>query len=186
MNTRIIMMKCGYAEETCVSTLIFCDVSGKGFSTPKGAVTELALDMYAKYKKELYPENKLTKKCCKKAKKSLAGNYCSICGKYLVEESFNEVEFMGMIDNLHNTDYDSYGLAEYANGRYFKWSPFDFSFDDPCDIFANSGKDVLQIEHSAEGVLLLALSEANSTTVTCADVSSAARLEWERIKSLSK
>jgi hypothetical protein len=137
-------------------------------------------------KKELYPENKLTKKCCKKAKKSLAGNYCSICGKYLVEESFNEVEFMGMIDNLHNTDYDSYGLAEYANGRYFKWSPFDFSFDDPCDIFANSGKDVLQIEHSAEGVLLLALSEANSTTVTCADVSSAARLEWERIKSLSK
>lgn len=171
-----IMMTCGYVESGFVSELTFASYN-EGFATAKEAVTELALDMYAKYTEE-HVGDVQTKKCCKAAKQKEAGfNFCPKCGSSLFDaDSFDEDVFMEMIVSLHNATNDTYGEMEYANERDFAFRPYG------ANIFKNGGKDVVCIPECAEEVLLLALSEAMPDVVEKPSVSISAESAWDMIK----
>lgn len=160
---RFIAMHCGYVESCKTSLLVFnCGYSGHhGFKTMKDAITELALDMYAKYYREVLSiyEHRYTsglEKCCRDALIAKHdANFCSVCGKAIKDKSFDSEGFANFIRDLHDTDCDSYGETDAANNRALVWYPFW------TDAFIGaSKKSIIYIAEEAEIVLLAALYDA--------------------------
>lgn len=161
---KFIMMSCGYVESNRTSWLIYqCNFFGdEGFDTAKEAVTELALDLYAKFHDEYLSvyQNRYSdsvKECCRKA---LIANhqakFCSECGCQLLDEKFNPDEFMEYVTGLHDTTCDSYGDAEGTSTRsplaWYPWWSHEF--------LGAKKKEIVFIPESAEHVILCALLEA--------------------------
>lgn len=155
---RFIMTSCGYVESSSVSTVIWgleYTRAKESFATKAEALTELALDMYAKFCEEC-PKHSRSKTCCKKAVAAKNGsNYCPKCGNYLADLRFDWEEFVDMIQTLQNGDANSYGESETASGRRIAWAPWDTT-----NLFENKGEDVLIVSENAELVILAALLEA--------------------------
>jgi hypothetical protein len=160
---RFIVMHCGYAESNMTSALIYqCACFGNpGYSSYKKAITDLALDLYAKFYDEhlsIY-ENRYgrdIKDCCRK---SLIANketkFCSECGNQICDKKFDHGDFMSFVHDLHCSTCDSYGEAEYASGRYMTWYPY---WND--DFIGAPKEDVIYIAELAEVILLAALYDA--------------------------
>lgn len=156
-----IMMSCGYVESNQTSWLLYgTHFHGReGFDTMQEAITELALDLYAKYYDEClssYINRYSFSKCCTDSLiKDKEAKFCSKCGKPLIDKEFNADHFIEFIVNLHGSTCDSYGEAEYANGRHFVWWPWSMHE------FIDASKDeIIFIGESAEYVLLAALFDA--------------------------
>lgn len=160
---KFIMINCGYVESNKTAPLIYgCQFMGyEGFSTCREAITELALDLYAKFHYEILDvyENRYAqdlKKCCLDMLiRDKNANFCPLCGSAIKDKDFNEESFMDFIRDLHGTDCDSYGEAEHAKDRHFVWWPWS------THEFLESPRDsIIWIEENAEHVLLCALYDA--------------------------
>jgi hypothetical protein len=88
------------------------------------------------------------KDCCKATSHSNDDAiFCMKCGGRLKSKSFDCEEFMDFITNLHNTDCDSYGESEFANGENLNWNPWtSFTF------MKASRKSIIYIVENAEKV----------------------------------
>jgi hypothetical protein len=127
------MMQCGYVENASVSWLIFSLPWRKeGFATKEEAIRELALDLYSSYIEDKTPYTPR--------------------GEAKEEIVFDNVEFMEFVANRHYQTTDSYGDAEYANGRNLVWWPYwaDRMLSAPRE-------EILLIQEEAEVELLNAL-----------------------------
>lgn len=160
---RFIVMVCGYVESAMTSNLIYqCGFFGNpGYSSRKEAITDLALDLYAKFYDDYLSiyENRYAKEvksCCRTA---LVANkeakFCSDCGKQLKDKLFNSEKFMEYVCGLHSTTCDSYGDAEETSTRSLMWWPYWLD-----DFIGAPKEDVILIAENAEAVLLAALLEA--------------------------
>lgn len=148
----IIAVTCGYVEDAYVARLIFSTPGRRRFATPGEAVTELALDMYAKYRDELVEDK--PKACCVKSFKKKEAKFCSICGCPAVRMAFSSERFMEFIKELHCTTNDSYGQAEWADGRTCVFLPWHHN------LIGIQENEIVDISENAEQVLLCALFEA--------------------------
>jgi hypothetical protein len=160
---KFIIMHCGYVESNMTSALIFqCQFFGHpGYTSRKEAITELALDMYAKFYDEhlsIYQNRYLreVKKCCRD---SLVANrdakFCSNCGDQLKDKEFNYDEFMEFVSNLHSSTCDSYGDAEETSTRNLCWWPYWTN-----NFIGAPREEIIYIAESAEVILLAALLDA--------------------------
>lgn len=162
MNLRFIVMITGYAENASTSCLIYqCGFFGHpGYASYKGAITNLALDLYAKFYNErlsIYEHRySQAKECCTK---SLIANkeskFCAECGRKLADKTFHPEAFMEYIISLNGCTCDSYGDAEYAGDRELTWWPYWIT-----DFVGAPKEEVIVIAENAEAVLLAALLEA--------------------------
>ena len=163
MNLRFIIMNTGYVESSSTSTLIYqCGFFGNpGYASYKEAITDLALDLYAKFYDDVLSvyHNRYAreiKDCCRK---SLIDNndakFCSDCGQELHDKPFDPEEFMEYIVHLQNSTADSYGDAEYANKRHLTWWPYWVG-----DFIGAPKEEVIAIAENAELLLTSALMEA--------------------------
>ena len=153
----------GYAEDATTSSLIYqCSFFGKlGYQTCKEAITDLALDLYAKYYDEYISiyENRYSnnvKGCCRECViKNNEAKYCSDCGREIKDREFVYENFMFYVKELHSTTSDSYGDAEYAAGRELNWWPYW-----TADFIGAPKEEIIFIPENAEVVLLAALLDA--------------------------
>lgn len=161
---RFIMMSCGYAESGQTSWLIYqCQFFGRYnyYSSYKEAITDLALDLYAKFYDDhlsIYQNryNKEVKDCCRKTLVSnKEAKFCFSCGERIVDKIFDDNEFMNYVCELHNTTSDSYGDAEETSTRDLTWWPFWGT-----EFIGTPKEEVICIAENAEIVLLDALVEA--------------------------
>lgn len=154
----VIMMSCGFAESNQTSWLMYGTgyFGHPGFKTRAEAVTELALDLYAKYHDEVldaYERRYSKKECCREALISNKNaNFCPTCGSTIADRVFDPQEFRDFVIDLHGTTCDSYGAAEWFKDRkpvFWPWSVRDFQ---------EAHKDqVIWIPENAEHVILAAL-----------------------------
>jgi hypothetical protein len=160
---KYIVIHCGYAESNTTSALIYqCEFFGNpGYTSYKTAITDLALDLYAKFYDgylSVYENrySKQVKDCCRKvltADKN--AKFCSECGKQIADKQFDHEEFMDYIRGLHSSTCDSYGEAEYVAGRHLTWWPFGSG-----NFIGAPKEEVIYIAEYAEVVLLSALFDA--------------------------
>ena len=148
----IIAVTCGYVEDAYVARLIFSTPDRRRFATPGEAVTELALDMYAKYREDCIEDK--PKECCVKSFKKKEAKFCSACGRSAIRMAFNSERFMEFIQELHCTTNDSYGCAEWADDRTSVFLPWYH------DLIGIQENEIVDISENAEQVLLCALFEA--------------------------
>lgn len=163
---RFIVMNCGYVESATTSSIIYgSDYLRKAtFSSYKAAITELALDLYAKYYEEylsIYQHryDKDVKECCRESlirdsRFNKETKFCAECKEEIKDKPFDAEEFANYIVNLHQTTCDLYGDCEWANGRDLVWWPWAVR-----DLIGAPKEDVIFIAENAEGVLLAALLE---------------------------
>lgn len=182
---RFIVMICGYVESSMTSNLIYqCGFFGNpGYTSRKEAITDLALDLYAKFYDDhlsIY-ENRYgrdVKKCCRE---SLIANkeakFCSDCGSQIKDKAFDYEQFMEYVIGLHNTTCDSYGDAEWAGGRDLTWWPYWIG-----DFIGAPKEDVILIAECAEVVLLAALLDAKPELKNEEDEIPFGSDDWERFK----
>lgn len=146
-----------------VAPLIYqCQFFGNpGYTSMKEAITELALDMYAKYYEDVLSayqrrHSREMGECCRDTLiiKPRA-NFCMGCGHTITDRKFNYDEFTGYISNLHTATTDSYGESEGTTERSFAWYPFWTQ-----DFLGAPKEDIIFIAESADAVLLRALLEA--------------------------
>lgn len=182
---RFIVMTCGYVESAMTSTLIYqCQFFGHpGYTSRKEAVTNLALDLYAKYYDEhlsIYERrySRGVKECCRE---SLIANkeakFCPACGSQIKDKDFHYDNFMEYVTGLHSTTTDSYGDAEYASGRNLTWWPYWNN-----DFIGAPKEDVILIGENAEVVLLVALLEAKPELKNEEDEIPYGEDDWEKLK----
>jgi hypothetical protein len=163
MSLRFIMMHTGYMENASTGCLIYqCGFFGHpGYSTYKEAITELALDMYAKFYDEHLSayENRYGRdvnECCRE---TLIANkeakFCFTCGKQIVDKQFDAEQFMRYICKLVGSTYDSYGDAEDTSTRKLAWWPYWIG-----DFIGAPKEEVIFMAENAEETLLCALLEA--------------------------
>lgn len=160
---RFIAMHCGYVENCSTSLLVYqCGFHGSpGYTSYKQAITDLALDLYAKYYEDVLStyHNRYTFKLNKCCTGTLISNkeakFCTECGTRLLDKSFDYDGFMEYVTNLHYTITDSYGEAETTSTRDLAWWPFWTS-----DFIGAPKEDIIYIAENAEVVLLEALLEA--------------------------
>lgn len=153
----LIMMSCGYVENSMTSWLIFSteDISNVYFETARDAVIQLALDLYAKYEDELSYTRPKSNKCCESnAATNPDALYCLTCGRRLEENTFDEIRFMEFVTDLHVRNCDAYGEAEFANDREFMFWPFRGQ-----SIVGAKKNEVVLIPENAEVVIRDALYE---------------------------
>lgn len=155
-------MTCGYVENAQVSALIYqCQFfDNPGYSTYKEAITDLALDLYAKFYEDFLSayQNRYSSndKCCRDvliADKD--AHYCPKCGKRITDKEFNYEEFQSYIVNLHGSTCESYGDAEDAGDRVLTWWPFWIN-----DFIGAPKEEVIHLQEYAELILLAALLDA--------------------------
>lgn len=160
---KYIIMHCGYVENNMTAALIFqCQFFGHpGYSSRKEALTELALDMYAKFYDDYLSiyENRYgrdVKKCCREALISnKEAKFCSECGSQIKDKGFDCEQFMEFVTNLHCTCCDSYGEAESTSQRDLCWWPY---WND--DFIGAPKEEIIYIAENAEMVLLSAMLDA--------------------------
>jgi hypothetical protein len=160
---RFIAFACGYAESCKTSTMVYGTpyFENKSFTTKADAITQLALELYAKFKLE----NKVfLNKCCLKASKR-KDKFCSKCGKeiYNIRE-FDVYKFLEFVTNLHNSTCDSYGQAEYFDTLEPQFSPWSF-----LDFWETDKSETIYIAENAEYVLLAALLESKNNLIELED-----------------
>lgn len=177
----VVMMSCGYVENAMTSWLIFStrDISNLYFETPKEAVTELALDLYAKFEDER-TYGREPKKCCVETQASnAAAKFCATCGKSLADAKFDETCFMEFVTDLHARDCDAYGEAEYACDRRFMFWPFRAEA-----LLGAKKNEYVLISENAEVVIRDALLEAKPELVdlTVERYVPDYKSDWEKIK----
>ena len=183
---RFVVMHCGYVENSNTSALIYqCMFFGRsGYLSMKEAITDLALDMYAKFYDErlsIYENrySKDVKKCCRE---SLIANqnakFCSECGSQIVDKQFASEEFKDFVTNLHCSTCDSYGEAEGTATREFAWWPYWTS-----DFIGAPKEDIIYIAENAEVILLAALLEAKPELQIDDFAIDYVDSEWEQFKS---
>lgn len=168
-------MHCGYVESCQVSALIFsCEPLGRsGFSSYKEAITELALDMYAKFTEYHKPQDA----CCKETKKLQPNaKFCSSCRRDL-NTNFDWEEFEDYIRNCHSLNTDEWGSSEWAKDRDLVWWPFWTQ-----DFIGTPKEDVLCIPENAEIILSLALAEAKPDLNNPGLYNSYVKSVWEKYK----
>ena len=163
MNLRFIVMITGYVESASTACLIYqCGFFGNpGYDNYKDAITDLALDLYAKYYDDhmsAYERryNRDVKECCRKTLiDNKEAKFCSACGSQIADKKFDAEAFMDYVRDLMNTTCDSYGDAEYAGGRNFTWWPYWIG-----DFIGAPKEDVIVMAENAEVTILAALIEA--------------------------
>ena len=179
MSYKFIVMTCGYVESAATSSLIYsCGFmgNGKGYESCKDAITELALDMYAKYADDYLKEDKIKYPCChNQLVDRPQASFCSDCGSKIRSDNFNSETFQSMISDLHNSTCDSYGEAEFANDRNFCWWPWSNSW------IGRPKEEFIYIPEQAEWVLLEALYDAKPELKEKIDNCIACR-QWEEFK----
>lgn len=146
----IIMMCCGYVESAKTSWLIYTSVDGRDvFNTKVDAVKALALDLYNKYVDENNCVNQ-RKNCCENA----TGLFCSTCGRALSPKNstLDGDGFMNWICSLHETNCDSYGESEFANGQHLTFWPWRSE-----EIVGAKTNEVVFLQENAECILAEAL-----------------------------
>jgi len=156
---RFVAFACGYVESSMTSTLVYGTpfLGGTKFATRGEAITELALDLYAKYTTDRAYINKLRtlKKCCDAAKNA-KHKYCPKCGTSLGNTpDFDANDFLEFVVNLHNTDCNDYGEAESFSDRDATFWPWSFS-----EFLEADKSEVVYVAENAEHVLLAALCDA--------------------------
>jgi len=155
---RFVAFACGYVESSMTSTLVYGTpfLGGTKFATRGEAITELALDLYAKFESDREYVDSLRKKtaCCDDAQKQ-GHTFYSKCGRKVQAEGFDYVGFLEFIDGLHNVDCDGYGEAESFGERDAVFWPWSFS-----EFLEADKSEVVYIAENAEHVLLAALCDA--------------------------
>jgi hypothetical protein len=156
---RFVAFSCGYVESSMTSTLVYGTpfLGNKKFATRGEAITELALDLYAKFVTDRAHVSNLREKpkaCCQEAEEQ-KHNFCSKCGRPILTDEFDAEAFKEFIVELHNTDCDSYGDAEWFEGRDPEFWPWSFS-----ELLEADKSEVVYIAENAEHVLLAALCDA--------------------------
>lgn len=155
---RFVAFSCGYVESSMTSTLVYGTpfLGNKKFTTRGEAITELALDLYAKFMSER-PQS-VIKTCCenyRSLKEEKRYQYCPKCGNELQAEDFDAYGFTEFIFGLHNKDCDSYGDAEVFADRDAEFWPWSFG-----EFLEADKSEVVYIAENAEHVLLAALCDA--------------------------
>ncbi len=156
---RFIAFSCGYVESSMTSTLVYGTpfLGNKSFATRGEAITELALDLYAKFEDEC--PQVAARSCCQRFSTRPDPieeyEYCPKCGRKLRPEGFDVYGFTEFVTELHNKDCDSYGEAEWFNGREPEFWPWSFS-----EFLTADKSEVIYIAENAEHVLLAALLDA--------------------------
>jgi hypothetical protein len=182
---RFIVMTTGYVENASTSLLVYqCGFFGKeGYTSYKEAITDLALDMYAKFHEEVLSvyQNRYrseVKECCRD---SLIDNskakFCSICGCRLLDKEFHPQDFIEYIRELQNSTCDDYGESEYCGDRKMTWWPWWAG-----DLIGAPKEDVIYIAENAEVILLHALLEARPELYTGDLEDYISDTEWEKFK----
>jgi hypothetical protein len=182
---RFIVMHCGYVESSATSALIYqCEFFGNpGYTSYKEAITDLALDLYAKFYDDYLSvyENryrKEVKECCRKALiANKEAKFCSECGGQIVDKKFNCDQFMEYVSNLHASTCDSYGEAEWTTTREMTWWPWWSE-----EFIGAPKEDIIYIGESAESVLLMALLEAKPELQNHEDPRSYDGNDWDSFK----
>lgn len=164
---RFIAFSCGYVESSMTSTLVYGTpfLGNKSFTTRGEAITELALDLFAKFQSER-PRDAV-RQCCKKHASSRDPEefqYCPQCGRLLDDGTFDVHGFTEFIVELHNKDCDSYGEAEWFEGRDPEFWPWSFG-----EFIDADKSEVIYIAELAEHVLLAALLDAKPELKKWAD-----------------
>lgn len=164
---RFVAFSCGYVESSMTSTLVYGTpfLGNQRFATRGEAITELTLDLFAKFESERPRE--AARKCCASYQSQRIQEefeYCPKCGRQLNDGSFDVYGFTEFIVELHNKDCDSYGDAEWFEGRDPAFWPWSF------DEFLKADKsEVVYIAENAEHVLLAALLDAKPELKKWAD-----------------
>lgn len=150
---KFIAMHCGYVE-SCKTSMLVYQTDNK-YSTIQTAITDLARDMFNKYYEDYNLAEHKLKDCCKATSNSNDDAiFCMKCGRRLKYQNFDCIKFMQFITNLHDTDSDSYGESEFANGENLNWNPWtSFTF------MKASKKSIIYIVENAEKVLVSALAD---------------------------
>jgi len=156
---RFVAFSCGYVESSMTSTLVYGTpfLGNRAFATRGEAITELALDLYAKFESDrAYAESfqKEASSCCDDALKA-GHTFCPKCGRKVQAEGFDAIGFAEFIVGLHNTDCDSYGDAEGFGDRDPVFWPWSFS-----ELLEADKSEVVYIAENAEHVILAALCDA--------------------------
>lgn len=185
---RFIVLHTGYVENNSTACLIYrCEFFGNaGYDNYKDAITDLALDIYAKFYDEVLStyQNRYASEvrdCCRK---TLIANkdakYCLHCGDKIVDKKFDYEEFKDYVVNLMNATCDSYGNAEITSTRNLTWWPYQ-SFN----IFGAPKEDIIQLSEYGEIFLLLALLDAKPELTSDQDdeTSEITFEDWEKFKS---
>lgn len=146
-----------------VAPLIYqCQFFGNpGYTSMKEAITELALDMYAKFQGDVlsaYQRRHSSEmgECCRETLMiQPRANFCTSCGCVIADREFRYYEFTDYVSHLHTATTDSYGESERAVDRSFAWYPFWTQ-----DFIGAPKEDVIFIAEDAQDVLVNALLEA--------------------------
>ena len=182
---RFIVMTPGYVESACTAYLIYeCAFFGHpGYTSYKEAITNLALDLYAKYCDEhlsIY-ENRYGRDvsdCCRKALiADKAAKFCAACGHQLADKKFDYDGFKDYVYNLTGSNCDTYGEAEDTSTRQMTWWPWASG-----DFIGTPREEVIYIAEMAEQVLLAALLEAKPELVDPEDETDFSYCEWDKFK----
>lgn len=145
----IISLSCGYCEDGKTSQIILASYGG--FESPGNAVTELALDFYAKFCDDV-----VTRPCaCPVDRwKGVNINYCPTCGCSMRETKFDPKKFTMYIRELQDSTADSYGDHEFANGRQLVFAPWRLR-----TLVGIKEGDIIDLKDHSEEIVLCALLE---------------------------
>ena len=185
IKIRFIVMIPGYVESASTSCLIYqCGFFGNpGYASYKEAITDLALDLYAKFYDDCLScyQNRYgsdLKRCCQK---SLIDNkkaqFCSTCGCKLLDKKFDYAEFQHYVCNLTRTTCDSYGDAEETSTRNLTWWPYWIT-----DFIGTPKEEVICLSEQAQLILLAALLEAKPELQDALDETDFSFCEWDKLK----
>ncbi len=125
-----VCLNFGYVESASIASVLFRNLK-EDFKTEHEAINSLAEDLRSIYHQRVVARKK-KRACCEVAK----GNFCSTCGKSLVNQPEIDVShFKDWLVSLLSSTNDSFGYNDYADGREIHWQPecpsalFDFAKD---------------------------------------------------------
>lgn len=177
---RFIVMTFGYAYDAAVAPMIYQVQRNSWFESMKSAITNLALDLYAKYCEEhKYQRYQNVKPCCELNNNKHAV-FCMKCGNRLAPPSFDPDEFMAYVKELRVTTADAYGdVSGGTEERAFAWTPYWTK-----NFIGAPKEEVIYIAENAERVLLSALLEYKPELLPEKEhiYWAAMRTDWEKFR----
>lgn len=166
---KFIAFSCGYVESCNTSIMVYGPQysSQRGYDSPAEAITELALDLFAKFESERPRE--APRSCCENYRaKHKDYEHCPKCGRSFTQDGFDVYGFTEFVTNLHGATADSYGEAEFfgqgdeaRDAAFWPWCFHEFLGADKSE--------VVWIAENAERVLLAALLDAKPDLKKWAD-----------------